>query len=128
MLLPDQPFANDLCSHWDWLLNEITGGEIGDEHGTDPKITGYGLVNVYKDLDKEYALFNAESYVSPSFLSDQLYSYIVATRGTPPRPCGASNARRTSRSPPKTKRRMRRIQMRIQMSRRKMMIELSHRP
>ncbi|KAL9033427.1 MAG: hypothetical protein Q9180_005949 [Flavoplaca navasiana] len=49
-------------THWDWLLKEITGGEIVDEHGTLLKTSGYGLENAYKNLDKEDALLNADSY------------------------------------------------------------------
>ena len=67
MLLPDEPFANDMCSHCDWLLKEITGGEIVDKRG------GYGLENAYKNLDKEDALLNAESYVLRFFLPGYLY-------------------------------------------------------
>ena len=73
MILRDEPFANDMCSHWDWLLKEITGGEVVDEHGTLFKSSGYGLENAYKNLDKEDALLNADSYVFPFFLPGHLY-------------------------------------------------------
>lgn len=33
-----------------------------DEHGDD-KASGYGLDNAYHDLDKKYAVLNADSYV-----------------------------------------------------------------
>ena len=60
-------------SHWDWFLTAITKGEVVDEHGPD-KISGYGLENVYYDLDKKYAPFNADSYASTIqiFLSERL--------------------------------------------------------
>ncbi|KAL8914698.1 MAG: hypothetical protein Q9171_000711 [Xanthocarpia ochracea] len=53
--------TNNMDSHWDWLLKEITGGEIVDEHGL-LKSSGYGLENAYKNLDKGDAVLNADSY------------------------------------------------------------------
>ncbi len=51
-----------MCRHWDWLLKDITGGEVDDVHGLE-EADGYGLNNVYHDLDKKYAALNADSYV-----------------------------------------------------------------
>ncbi|KAL8740394.1 MAG: hypothetical protein Q9190_006902 [Brigantiaea leucoxantha] len=48
-------------THWDWFLQDITQGEIVDDHG-DQEVSGYGLENAYFDLDKQYAVFNADSY------------------------------------------------------------------
>ncbi|KAL8671364.1 MAG: hypothetical protein Q9168_004146 [Polycauliona sp. 1 TL-2023] len=48
-------------THWDWLLKDIIGGEIVDTH-RDKQASGYGLENAYHDLDKKYAVFNADSY------------------------------------------------------------------
>ncbi|KAL9637858.1 MAG: hypothetical protein Q9164_001941 [Protoblastenia rupestris] len=63
-LNPDMAILGHLVlhefTHWDWFLTGITKGEVVDEHGPD-KISGYGLENVYYDLDKKYAPFNADS-------------------------------------------------------------------
>lgn len=63
----NEPFANYVRSHWDWLLKDITGGEVVDEHGP-LKHSGYGLEDAYHKLDKQYALLNADSYVLPHIL------------------------------------------------------------
>ncbi|CAF9922468.1 MAG: hypothetical protein HETSPECPRED_005081 [Heterodermia speciosa] len=62
-------------THWDWFLKSIHGGEIVDTHGTE-EASGYGLTNVYYDLDKKYALYNADSYAW--YLTEVFWSVLCA--------------------------------------------------
>ncbi|KAL8949149.1 MAG: hypothetical protein Q9183_007628, partial [Haloplaca sp. 2 TL-2023] len=56
---------------------EITGGEVVDEHGLLLfKQSGYGLMNAYKNLDKDKAVLNADSY---DFSVPWRFEYFVLT-------------------------------------------------
>ncbi|KAL8950524.1 MAG: hypothetical protein Q9222_003447 [Ikaeria aurantiellina] len=68
-------------THWLWFLQEIIGGEVVDEHGEE-KASGYGLENAYHDLDKKYALFNADSYAW--YATEVLWSVLCGKDYEPP--------------------------------------------
>ncbi|MDI1491411.1 MAG: hypothetical protein OHK93_002620 [Ramalina farinacea] len=69
-------------THWDWFLKEITGGEIVDKHGDDESIDGYGLDNVYHNMDKKYAPLNADSYAW--YATEVLWSVLCHKDYKPP--------------------------------------------
>ncbi|KAL8826336.1 MAG: hypothetical protein Q9170_007440 [Blastenia crenularia] len=48
-------------THWNWFLKDIIHGEVVDVHGVE-EANGYGLKHAYQELDKKYAVYNADSY------------------------------------------------------------------